>query len=73
MQKWILNTGGKSRNKAQKENGKILLHGNDGAELKRVKKIDDGRGWVAFGLIFGVTDSMEYLSTDLDTKEGCET
>ena len=43
---------GKSRNKAQKENGKILLHGNDGAELKRVKKIDDGRGWVAFELIF---------------------
>ena len=64
---------GKSRNKAQKENGKILLHGNDGAELKRVKKIDDGRGWVAFGLIFGVADSMEYLSTDLDTKEECET
>ena len=64
---------GKRRNKAQKENGKILLHGNDGAKLKRVKKIDDGRGWIAFGLIFGVADSMEYLSTDLDTKEGCET
>ena len=42
-----------------------------------MKRIDGGRGCgrgcVAFGLIFGMADSMEVICTDLDTEEGCET